>query len=509
MADFRAEANERARRLHLERQQKVEGKVEVTPSKAPIVYKDSASQHGPDGTPNNLLKEAKLAEIDYMWNGGRARSNTGEFVPPRWIPDEEVETCRRCRSEFDWVNRRHHCRHCGGVYCHDCSPNRSLLPVAFGQRDPQRVCIDCEQVLRPHQASLTNTIANHQCANSIDISSQCSGRYFNLPYANDMAAEIRKAAYSTHNLFNLDWVRDKAIPLQLLSSAKGLAFITVVKVGMVIAPRIGTGLVIARLPDGTWSAPSAISTFGCHWGALVGADLTDYVIILNTDEAVEAFSGTGQISVGAGVEVAAGPVGRAGGATFNVGTEGYAPALTYSHSRGLYAGLGLEGSVIMSRPGVNFNFYGQQIEPRAILTGLVASPRAAQPLYDTLFHAMSAGPAPAYVPKYSASLPMAMDAELDAEGKEPALDLQGRGGRGSDTPDGTGLTRRRVDQTHNVKITKAAATPVKLGSHGHAGNSYYNSGGSTAKSGAQEKDDGVFTIDTGGMFDISVGNVGQ
>ena len=133
MSEFRAEADERARRLHLERQRNIVDKVDVTPSKAPPVYKDSACQQGANGSPNNLLKEAKLAEIDYTWNGGRARSNTGEFVPPRWIPDEEVETCRRCGSEFDWVNRRHHCRHCGGIYCQNCSPNRSLLPVEFGQ----------------------------------------------------------------------------------------------------------------------------------------------------------------------------------------------------------------------------------------------------------------------------------------------------------------------------------------------------------------------------------------
>lgn len=507
MGDFRAEADERARRLHQQRQRKVEEKVEVSPLKAQITYKDARAEQGPNESPNNLLKEAKLAEIDYTWNGGRARSNTGEFVPPRWIPDEEVETCHRCKSEFDWVNRRHHCRHCGGIYCQNCSPNHSLLPVAFGQRDPQRVCVDCEQVLRPHQTSLTNTIANHQCANSIDISNQCSGRYFNLPYANDMAAEIRKAAYSTHNLFNLDWVRDKAIPLQLLSSAKGLAFITVVKVGMVIAPRIGTGLVIARLGDGSWSAPSAISTFGCHWGALVGADLTDYVIILNTDEAVEAFSGAGQISVGAGIEVAAGPVGRAGGATFNVGTEGYAPALTYSHSRGLYAGMGLEGSVIMSRPGVNFNFYGQQIEPRMILRGFVAPPRAAQPLYDTLFHALSAGPAPAYIPKYSASLPVAMDNdnEFDVEEKDGVYDL--KGGKEGGNSSSSGLTRRNVEN----HLTKAVTTPAKLGSHGQAGNSDGNGKKSGRYSQRNEEEGQVFDIAsaTGGMFDVSLGGDGQ
>ena len=83
---------------------------------------------------------------------------------------------------------------------------------------------------------------------------------------------------------------------------------------------IGTGLVIARLPEGTdpsllvggggWSAPTAIGTIGVSWGAVIGLDVTDYVIILNTAEAVQAVSGLGQISIGAGIEVAVGPVGR-------------------------------------------------------------------------------------------------------------------------------------------------------------------------------------------------------
>ena len=83
-----------------------------------------------------------------------------------------------------------------------------------------------------------------------------------------------------------------------------------VKGGFVFAPRIGTGLVISRLPDGRWSAPSAIGAFGLSWGALIGAEVTDYVIILNTDEAVQAFSGAGQVSIGVGLDVAVGPVGR-------------------------------------------------------------------------------------------------------------------------------------------------------------------------------------------------------
>lgn len=62
---------------------------------------------------------------------------------------------------------------------------------------------------------------------------------------------------------------DKSIPDVILRQAKGLAIITVVKVGLVVTYNIGTGLVVARREDGSWSPPSAISTFGVGWGAQV------------------------------------------------------------------------------------------------------------------------------------------------------------------------------------------------------------------------------------------------
>ena len=105
----------------------------------------------------------------------------------------------------------------------------SLLS-ACDLRDPQKVCAECDSVLRPYQVQLTHTIANHQCTNTIDVEGHCSPRYFNLPYAYDLAGEIRKAAYATYNLFNTEWISDKAIPGQLLKSARGLAFLTVLTI---------------------------------------------------------------------------------------------------------------------------------------------------------------------------------------------------------------------------------------------------------------------------------------
>jgi hypothetical protein len=211
-----------------------------------------------------------------------------------------------------YISLGHHCRHCGKIFCNICSSSRSLLPREFGLRDPQRVCDSCHQQLAPFQSILTADIANHQRDNTIQINDEtCSiRRYSNLPYSLTLGSELRKAAYSVYNLFNSNWIHDQGYVIELISKAKGLAFLTVIKAGFIFAPRVGTGLVVARLSDGRWSAPSAIGTCGLCWGALIGADLTDYVIILNTMEAVEAFSGVGQLSVGLGIDVAIGPVGR-------------------------------------------------------------------------------------------------------------------------------------------------------------------------------------------------------
>jgi lipid-binding SYLF domain-containing protein len=164
---------------------------------------------------------------------------------------------------------------------------------------------------------------------------------------------------------------------------------------LLVSP-IGTGLVISRLNDSIencWSAPSAIGTVGVSWGALIGVDLTDYVILLNTDESVKAFMTVGQVTVGGGLEVAVGPIGRSGSADLHVSSTGtIAPAYSYSHSRGIFAGVSLDGSVIMTRDNVNYNFYGRQVTPEEILTGHIPPPRAGKPLYHALNEALAAIP---------------------------------------------------------------------------------------------------------------------
>mmetsp|Transcript_29106 Transcript_29106/g.29458 ORF Transcript_29106/g.29458 Transcript_29106/m.29458 type:complete len:405 (+) Transcript_29106:345-1559(+) len=330
---------------------------------------------------------ARVAEEDYYMNGARCRIPSGSFVGPRWVPDIEVNTCTRCHVLFDWKLRRHHCRHCGKIYCETCSSIKAMLPIEFQVRDPQRVCLTCATLIAPLQDSLITTYANHSQPNHV-MRHRDLHNYFNLPFAFTLEEEIYKAAHSIRNLDRTTSIRDNQLPLQLIRKARGIAFLTVAKVGMIFAARIGTGLVISRLPNGQWSAPSAIATLGVSWGALIGADLVDYVIILGQEGAVQAFSGKGAAAVGAGVDVALGPVGRAGGADISIGDKGAAGTYTYSQSHGLFAGVSLDGAVILSRPEVNLRFYGRAVDPQQLLNGDMSPPVAAQPLYDSLNSAL-------------------------------------------------------------------------------------------------------------------------
>lgn len=96
--------------------------------------------------------------------------------------------------------------------------------------------------------------------------------------------------------------------------------------------KAGSGIVIARLPDGSWSAPSCIATGGVGWGLQIGADLTEFVIVLNSEDAVRAFSMGGNVTIGGNVSATAGPIGT--GAAVQSTLAHPAPMFSYSKSKG-------------------------------------------------------------------------------------------------------------------------------------------------------------------------------
>ena len=114
--------------------------------------------------------------------------------------------------------------------------------------------------------------------------------------------------------------------------AAGLAMFSVLKAGFVFSGKAGSGLVIARLPDGSWSAPSCIATGGVGWGLQIGADITDFVMVLNSEEAVRAFALGGNVTIGGNVSAAAGPIGTGGAVQATLAHP--APMFSYSKSKG-------------------------------------------------------------------------------------------------------------------------------------------------------------------------------
>ena len=102
--------------------------------------------------------------------------------------------------------------------------------------------------------------------------------------------------------------------------------------GFVFSGKAGSGIVIARLPDGSWSAPSCIATGGVGWGLQIGADVTDFVIVLNSEDAVRAFSIGGNVTIGGNISASAGPIGT--GAAVSASLAHPAPMFSYSKSKG-------------------------------------------------------------------------------------------------------------------------------------------------------------------------------
>lgn len=177
---------------------------------------------------------------------------------------------------------------------------------------------------------------------------------------------------------------DQIIPPDVLRRAKGLAIITVLKAGFLFSGRAGSGVIVARLHDGSWSAPAAIGMAGAGAGGLVGVELTDFVFILNTQEAVNSFTEFGTLTLGGNVSVAAGPVGRNAEADASASMGGFAAVFAYSKSKGLFAGISVEGSVILERREANRKLYGDNCTSQLILSGKVDPPSMAHNLYKVL-----------------------------------------------------------------------------------------------------------------------------
>ncbi|TFK76739.1 DUF500-domain-containing protein [Pluteus cervinus] len=223
---------------------------------------------------------------------------------------------------------------------------------------------------------------------------------------------------------------DGVIPRSVLEHAKGFAIFTLVKAGFVFSARAGSGIVIARLEDGSWSAPSAIGTAGVGVGGQLGAEMTDFLIVLNSQAAINTFMSAGSLTLGGNMSIALGPLGRNSEAIGTVNTKGKMAAMySYSKSRGLFGGISVEGSMIVERQDANADAYQSPVTTKILLGGMVPPPPWAKPLIATL-------EARTGVPGVKKWIDDRADAQRNSGQRDSGYAFEFGGGSGGNTPTG-------------------------------------------------------------------------
>lgn len=144
------------------------------------------------------------------------------------------------------------------------------------------------------------------------------------------------------------------------------------RTGLWVSGAGGSGILVGRTADGSWSPPSGIMLHTAGLGFLVGVDIYDCVVVINTQKALDAFSKL-RCTLGGEISAVAGPVG-AGGVLETEIHKRQAPVFTYMKSRGFYAGVQIDGTIIIERTDENERFYNEKISVGDILAGKVRHP---------------------------------------------------------------------------------------------------------------------------------------
>jgi lipid-binding SYLF domain-containing protein len=186
---------------------------------------------------------------------------------------------------------------------------------------------------------------------------------------------IERLNNATEVLHQIMDAPDKGVPEEVLNSAKCIVVVPhLVKGGFIVGGKHGRGVATCRTSTG-WSAPAFVSVGGGSWGLQIGVEGVDLVMLVMNDQGLQhLLSSKFQIS-GEG-SAAAGPVGRhaSAGTDWKLNTE----MLTYSRSRGAFAGLTLEGAVIEKDDDSTTAVYGSNEPFRSVLEGKVATPAVAK-----------------------------------------------------------------------------------------------------------------------------------
>lgn len=184
---------------------------------------------------------------------------------------------------------------------------------------------------------------------------------------------------------------DKGIPKSVLDGAKCVIVLpSVKKVAVGIGGTYGRGVMNCRTGadyKGPWSAPIMMASGGGNIGFQLGGQATDFVLIVLNDQGAKSVINN-KVKLGADASIAAGPVGRTAEASTNASMQ--AQMLSYSRSRGVFAGVSLSGATLRPDGGANENLYGRKISSEDIIAGKVPMPPEAQQLIGVLQKTQSA-----------------------------------------------------------------------------------------------------------------------
>ncbi len=198
--------------------------------------------------------------------------------------------------------------------------------------------------------------------------------------------EEKRVADAADVLEQLLRIPEKSIPPTLLARAYAVAVVPgVKKAAFGLGVRRGKGILVVRQDDNSWSNPAFIALTGGSVGWQIGAQSTDIVLVFKTRKSVDNIA-NGKLTLGADASVAAGPIGRHTGAATDIAFD--SEVYSYSRSRGLFAGLAIEGAGVTMDRRANAAFYSSaSITPEKIF---VSSPNIAPDIANTFVQLLSA-----------------------------------------------------------------------------------------------------------------------
>jgi lipid-binding SYLF domain-containing protein len=181
--------------------------------------------------------------------------------------------------------------------------------------------------------------------------------------------EEKRVSDAADVLDQLARIPEKSIPPSLLSRAYGVAVIPgVIRAAFGIGASRGKGIMVIRQDDNSWSNPAFVTITAGSLGWQIGADSTDIILVFKTRKSVDGIA-NGKLTLGANASVAAGPVGRNTSAATDIQFK--AEVYSYSRSRGLFAGVALEGAGVTMDRKANAAYYGStSMTPEAIFASL-------------------------------------------------------------------------------------------------------------------------------------------